>query len=85
MRLAVGAELAGVARHPLQRGIALLELRRKLRRRQRRILDEHADLPRADDEVAQQPLVVLEIADDPHAAMQEEEHARLCRSPSPAS
>jgi len=34
-------------------------------------------LSRADDEVAQQALMVLKVADDPHAAMDEEQHTRL--------
>jgi len=34
-------------------------------------------LSRADDKVAQQALMVLKVADDPHAAMDEEQHARL--------
>ena len=39
--------------------------------------DEDADLPRANDEIAQQALMVPEITDDPHAAMDEEQHAGL--------
>ena len=68
---------ASVRGDPLQCRIALLELGRKFRLRQRSVFDKHADLSRTDDEIAQQALMVLKIADDPDAAMNEEQHARI--------
>ena len=64
-------------RHPLERGIAFLKLSRKLRGRQRSVFDEHADLAGADNEISQQTLMVLKVADDPDAAMDEQKHAGL--------
>ena len=76
---AVRAELFGVARHPLQHGIGLIELRGEARLGQGRVLDEHADLAGADHQIPQQTLMVLEIPDDPDAAVNEQQHAGLTR------
>jgi len=65
----VSTKLTGVRGHPLQRGVAFFQLSWKLCKRQRRVLHEHTDLPRPDDQVAQQALMVLEIADDPDTAV----------------
>jgi hypothetical protein len=65
---------------PGQCCVAFLELGRKPRGRKRRVLDEHAHLAGAHHQIAQQALMVLEIADDPHAAMDEEQHARPRRA-----
>jgi hypothetical protein len=62
---AVHAEVTRMRGGPLQRCVAFFELRRISGRRQRSVFDEHTDLARADDEITQQPLMVLEIADDP--------------------
>ncbi len=73
--VAICAELARVLGKPLQCSIAFLQLRWKFCRREGSIFNEHANLAGAHDEVAQQALMILKIADDPNAAVYEEQEA----------
>jgi hypothetical protein len=68
---AVDADLGPVRSHPRGGSVALLDLRRIDRIRDRSILGGHSSGARADHQIADEALMVLEIAGDPDAAVEE--------------
>jgi hypothetical protein len=62
-----------MCRDPLQSGVAFLQLRGKLCTRERGVLDEDTGLARANHQVTQEPLVILEVPGDPKRRLPREQ------------
>src|SRR4029453_14942252 len=73
---AISTELASMCGDPLYRCVAFLQRSREFPVGEGRVFDKNADLARADNEVAQQSLMVLEIADNPDSTMNKKQNAR---------